>query len=193
MSSTKRRITFYIHSTILSLMTKIIMTPKYISPDGKYLGFVSNMQVEDKRPQKLAVHDNDLEHIIKGTIVSSQKSKDGLYSHLMELDPPAPQRVIDQYFFVKEHHFAVGEVRKEQLKLYSNSVFKVGMPLSFTFTSQSKKVNVPLKGTVVLEEPSTKSPQFKYAFWLKLDQELNDSDYNSLKKIDVDDLGDYKL
>ncbi len=169
------------------------LTPKYISKDGRYMGFVSDKKIENNEAKKFVFHDNNLEHIVKGTVVSSVETKEGLYSHLAELSPPAPQRLRDFYFFVKEHHFAVGEVGKEQLKLYSNSVFKIGVPIGFTFTAESNNVNVPLKGTVVLEEPSTKTPQFKYAFWLKLDKELTDEEYNSLKKIDVDDVGNYKI
>jgi hypothetical protein len=169
------------------------LIPKYLSEDGRYLGFLSDEEIKDKTAKKLRFNDNNLEHIVKGTVVSSAKTKEGLYSYLAELDPPAPQRLRDYYYFIKEHHFAVGEVRKEQLKLYSNSVFRVGMPLAFTFTSESKQINVPLRGTVVLEEKSTKAPQFKYAFWLKLDKELSDEEYTSLKKIDVDDVGNYDV
>lgn len=162
------------------------LIPKYLSEDGRYLGFLCDEEIIDKKVRKFRFNDNDLEHIVQGTIVSSAKTKEMQYSHLVELNPPAPQRLRDQYYFVQIHHLAVGEVSKEQLKLYANTVFKLGAPLAFVFTSESNNVKVSLRGKIISEEESTRAPQFKYSFLLKLDKEFSDEEYASLKTVDVD-------
>ncbi|MBI5066265.1 hypothetical protein HZA97_08575 [Candidatus Woesearchaeota archaeon] len=173
------------------MVKKLPLTPKYISSDGKYLGVVSEEHFTNDQIAKFRFFDNKTEHAVSGKVVSSAKTKEGLHSFLVELEPPAPQRVIDMYYFVETHYFEVGEVGKEQLKLYINTVLSVGMPLDFDYSPSSLKTKIPIKGKVVLEEETGHFYGFKYAFWIKLDEELSQKEYETLKTFDRDDITNY--
>lgn len=173
------------------MVKKLPLTPKYISSDGKYLGVIAEEHFTNDQIAKFRFFDNKTEHAVSGKVVSSAKTKEGLHSYLVELNPPAPQRVIDMYYFVETHYFEVGEVRKDQLKLYTNTVLGVDMPLDFDFTINSLNAQVPLKGKVVLEEETGNFYGFKYAFWITLDKELSEKDYQILKQADRDDITNY--
>ncbi len=173
------------------MVKKLPLTPKYISSDGKYLGVISDEHFTNDQIAKFRFYDNQKEHSVSGRVVSSAKTKEGLHSYLIELAPPAPQRIIDMYYFVETHYFEVGEVRQDQLKLYINTVLGVGMPLDFDYELKLSKIKVPIKGKVVLEEETGNFYGFKYAFWITLDKELSEKDYQILKKFDRDDITNY--
>ena len=112
------------------MIDRPIVIPRYMREDGKYIGVLTNKLIAKGVSTRLPFKDNRLEHILNGAIVSCEQTKSGLYSCLIELDNPAPQRVRDLYCFAKEYIVAVGEVEKAQLKIYSNTLFLLEIPFS---------------------------------------------------------------
>ncbi|MBI5066264.1 hypothetical protein HZA97_08570 [Candidatus Woesearchaeota archaeon] len=160
---------------------------KYLSPDGRYIGGVCNTKLVEKTKIKFAIPDNNnLEHIVQGVIVSVADTDKNLYSYLMELDPPAPQRVRDFHLFNKTSDCDVGSVTKTGTNLYTASVLFVGLPFDITIDNKETGESVNIVGTVLSEE-TKKSPKLhKYFFKLKFDKELTEEELKKLKKLDVD-------
>ena len=164
--------------------------PQYMREDGKYLGILSDKSIPIGALTQFPFKDNGLEHIIAGTVITCQQTKVGLHSCLIELDAPAPQRVRDLYCFEKRPSMEVGEVRRDQLKIYSNTVFLIYIPFSVNYKIDANIPPIVLEGNLVLEDSPGKSG-FKYAFWLKFKKELSEEDYELLKKYDIDDINNY--
>ncbi len=160
---------------------------KYLSPDGRYIGGVSNNDVKINTKLKFTIPDNNnLEHLVQGVIVGVNKTKEGLYSHLIELDPPAPQRVRDFHTFSKTQDCDVGSVTKKEMQLYTDSVFFIGLPFDITIDNKANGEGVVLTGMVLSEETKKLNPLHKYSFKVKFDKELTDEELQKLKKLDVD-------
>ncbi len=165
------------------------VTPRYMREDGKYFGILSSEEFAIGQSVGLPFKDNKAGQTLEGKIIECQKTSGGLYSCLIELENPASQRVRDLYCFAKDWTISVGEVRKDQLKMYSNVLFLLGnFYINYKLDAQTPPI--PLKGNIVLEDDPGKSG-FKYVFWLKLEKELSEEDYQRLKKIDIDDANNY--
>ncbi|MBI4919365.1 hypothetical protein HY837_05505 [archaeon] len=161
---------------------------KYLSDDGKYLGGTYNQEIQTGITIKLSVPDNNgLEHILNATIVSGAKNKDGLYSFLLEIDPPAPQRVIDMQSFRQMADCNVGSVEYDKIKIYTNIVLIIGKKFSIEFDAQDFNKKVKIQGEVISEEMDNLDPGLKYSFTIKLDNPLSKDDYEVLRQLDVDD------
>ncbi len=172
------------------MIDRPIVIPRYMREDGKYIGVLTNKLIAKGVSTRLPFKDNRLEHILNGAIVSCEQTKSGLYSCLIELEKPAPQRIRDLYCFAKQLHIEVGEVRKNQLKIYSNTLFLLEIPFDVKYIIDENTPHIALKGNLVLEDDPGRSI-FKYLFWLKLEKELSEEDYKKLKKMDIDDITNY--
>ncbi len=166
-------------------MTNIQLIVTYLREDGKYLGGVYSEEVEKGTRTKFTVPDNGgLEHILYATIDSVKKTKEGEYSFLLKLDPPASQRVIDLQWFRKMKDCDVGNIEYEKIKVYTNVVLIVGTRFEKGFNERNSGRKVDIQGTVVSEETKL-IPGVKYAFTIKLDNKLSDEDYKFLKSIEA--------
>ncbi len=161
---------------------------KYLSDDGKYLGGTYVQELKAGLWLKLSVPDNNsLEHILNATIVAGGKTKDGVYSFLLELNPPAPQRVIDMQSFRQMADCNVGSVERGKVKIYTNIVLLIGKKFNIEFDAQDFGKKVRIQGDVISEQMDNLCPGLKYSFTIKLDAPLNNEDYKILQKLDVDD------
>ncbi len=168
------------------MIKKIQLAIPYLREDGKYLGGLHNEEFRKGEQAKLTIPDNNnLEHILHATIVESIQTTEGAYSLLLELNPPAPQRVIDMEWFRKMKFFSVGSVEYEQLKVYCDIVLIVGEKFikGTHEIDTGRKINII--GTVISEETKL-IPEAKYAFTIKLDKPLSEEDYKFLKSIEIE-------
>lgn len=165
--------------------------PKYLSSNGKYLGCSSRGKIPKGRKIRFSVPDNNsLEHIIEGIVVVCEKTNN-YYAYLIELNPPAPQRVRDMHFFKNEGYSEIGCVDYKHLIIYTDIVFIIGKSFSIKFHCESIDKTIEIKGKIIAEEKEYIPSNAKYAFWVKLNERLSEEDYQALKKIDIDDINNY--